>query len=197
MTANKTNPKVDFFFNEPGRWREEYARLRTIVLDSPLTEALKWGCPCYTFDNKNVVLIHGFKDYCALLFTKGALLKDPEQILIQQTVNVQSARQARFASVADIAAAQTALKAYILEAIELEKAGRKVAFKTAEAFAVPPEFQSRLDADPALKEAFEALTPGRRKGYLLHFAAPKQSATRWARIEKCAPKIFDGLGLLD
>ncbi len=195
MAANKTNPKVDFFFDEPGRWRQEYARLRTIVLACPLTEELKWGCPCYAFEKKNVVLIHGFKDYCALLFTKGALLKDPGKILIQQTANVQSARQARFTSVQDIAAVESALKAYIHEAIELEKAGRKVAFKPAEAFAVPAEFQSRLDAEPALKEAFEALTPGRRRGYLLYFAAAKQSATRTARVDKCVPMIFDGLGL--
>ena len=195
MTANRTNPKVDFFFEKPGRWREEYARLRTIALASPLTEELKWGCPCYTFETKNVVLIHGFKDYCAVLFTKGALLKDPEKILIQQTANVQSARQARFTSVADIVAVEAALKAYILEAIDLEKAGKKVDFKPAAAFPIPAEFQARLDADPALKAAFHALTPGRQRGYLLHFAGAKQSATRAARVDKCAPMIFDGVGL--
>ena len=193
----KKNPKVDVVLSNAKHWREEFAKLRTIVLDCGLTEELKWGQPCYTFENKNVVLIHGFKAYCALLFMKGALLKDPKGILIQQTENVQAARQIRFTHVGEIARQASVLKAYVKEAVEVEKAGLEVMFKTTSEFKVPEEFQRKLVGSPALKTAFEALTPGRQRAYLLHFAAPKQAQTREARIEKCLPLIFDGLGLND
>ena len=191
------NPKVDFFFNKAKEWQEEYARLRMIVLDCQLTEELKWGCPCYTLRGKNIVLIHGFKDYCALLFMKGALLKDANGILIQQTENVQAARQIRFTSIREIVEMETILKAYIGEAIEVEKAGLEVTLKEHTEFSIPEEFQKSLDEAPALKTAFEALTPGRQRAYLLYFSAPKQSKTRESRVEKSTPQILDGKGLDD
>lgn len=194
---NRINPKVDFFFKKAKKWQEEYKKLRMIVLDCGLTEELKWGKPCYTFQKKNIVLIHGFKDYCALLFHKGALLKDPVGILIQQTENVQAARQIRFTSVQQIVEMAPTLKAYINEAIEVEKAGLKVELKKTSEFPIPEEFQKALDKDHALRNAFEALTPGRQRGYLLYFSRAKQFKTRESRIEKCIPRIFDGMGLND
>jgi uncharacterized protein YdeI (YjbR/CyaY-like superfamily) len=196
MTDNK-NPKVEFFFNKDGQWRDAFHRLREIVLDCGLTEELKWGVPCYVLDGANVVLIHGFKEYCALLFHKGALMKDPKNILIRQTENVQSARQLRFTSAAQIDKMAKTIKAYVEEAIAVEKSGAKVDFKETKEFAMPAEFQERLIEHPALKDAFEALTPGRQRAYLLHFAGAKQSITRAARVEKCMPRILDGLGLDD
>ena len=194
---NKTNPKVDFFFNKARKWSEEYERLRTIVLDCGLTEELKWGCPCYTVQKRNVVLIHGFKEYCALLFFKGALLKDAEGILVQQTANVQSARQIRFTNARQIVKMKTILKAYIRQAIEVEKGGLKVRFKKTAEFAVPEEFQNKLDANPSLKKAFKALTPGRQRAYLFYFSGAKQSKTRESRVEKCVQQILVGKGLDD
>ncbi|WP_109477308.1 DUF1801 domain-containing protein [Paraburkholderia sp. C35] len=191
------NPKVDAYISKLEKWREETEKLRAIVLDCPVTEELKWGVPCYTVDDKNVVLIHSFKDYCALLFTKGALLKDPKGILIQQTENVQSARQVRFTSLQEIVKLQATLKTYIRAAIEVEKAGLKVQRKSTEDFEVAEEFQAKLDKLPKLKKAFEALTPGRQRAYLLHFSSAKQSKTRESRIEKCMPLIFEGKGLND
>jgi uncharacterized protein YdeI (YjbR/CyaY-like superfamily) len=179
------------------RWSAEYAALRQLCLASGLNEELKWGQACYDLQGGKVVLIHGFKDYCALLFMKGALLKDPKGILVQQTKNVQAARQIRFASLAEINKRKAAIKAYIKEAIAVEKSGAKVRMKSVAQFAVPEEFQKRLDDDTKLAEAFHALTPGRQKGYLLHFAGAKQSATRAARVEKHAPRILRGLGLDD
>jgi len=191
------NPQVDVFLSKAESWREEYAALRGIVLGCGLTEEFKWMHPCYSLDKNNVVLIHGFKQYCALLFVKGALLKDPQGILIQQTENVQAARQIRFTSVREIVKLKATLKAYIKEAMEVEKAGLEVTYKKTSEFAIPDEFQKQLRENQALKTAFEALTPGRQRGYLLHFSAPKQSKTREARIEKCLPLIFDGMGLND
>ncbi|WP_426667189.1 YdeI/OmpD-associated family protein [Mucilaginibacter sp. McL0603] len=198
------NPKVDFFFNKASQWQEEYEKLRVICLDCGLTEELKWGCPCYTFpassagrQKSNIVLIHGFKEYCALLVFKGALLNDPNGILIQQTENVQSARQIRFTNLLEIVELESVLKAYIFEAIEVEKAGLKVELKKTTDFAIPQEFKSKLDHIPALKVAFEALTPGRQRGYLFHFSQPKQSKTREARVEKYIPQILSGRGLDD
>ena len=197
MTNPRTNPKVDSFMGREKRWREEFEALRTILLDCPLVEELKWGQPCYTFQDKNVVLMHGFKEYCALLFHKGALLKDPENILIQQTENVQSARQIRFSTVKEIVEMKAIIKDYVMEAIEVEEAGLEVELKDTEEFDVPEEFQTKLGEMPDLQEAFEALTPGRQRGYLLYFAGAKQSKTRMARVEKYIPKIFDGKGLND
>ena len=194
---NRMNPKVDWFFTKGTAWQEEFEKLRNVVLDCGLTEELKWGCPCYTFEKRNIVLIHGFKEYCALLFFKGALLNDAEGILIQQTKNVQAARQIRFTNVREIVKLKPILKAYIHEAIEVEKAGLKVKFKKATEFKIPEEFQNTLDKTPALKTAFKALTPGRQRAYLLHFSAPKQSKTRAARVEKCTPQILKGKGLND
>ena len=191
------NPKVDFFFNKAKQWQEEYEQLRRIALSCGLTEELKWGCPCYVHQKGNIVLIHGFKEYCAYLFFKGALLSDPNGILIQQTKNVQSPRQVRFTNVEEIRNLEPALKAYIQEAIEVEKAGLKVEPKKTEDFDVPGEFQYKLDRIPALKTAFEALTPGRQRGYLYYFSQPKQSKTREARVEKYIPQILDGKGLDD
>jgi uncharacterized protein YdeI (YjbR/CyaY-like superfamily) len=193
----KMNPLVSKLHGNARRWRAEYAALRQLCLASGLNEEIKWGQACYDLNGRNVVLIHGFKDYCALLFMKGALLKDPRGILVQQTKNVQSARQIRFASLADINKQKAAVKAYIREAIAIEKSGAKVQMKTAAQFEMPAEFLARLDDDPELAEAFHALTPGRQKGYLLHFAGAKQSATRTARVEKHAPRILKGLGLDD
>ncbi len=191
------NPKVDFFFSKAEKWREEFERLRTIVLDCGLTEELKWGVPCYTFEDRNIVLMHGFKEYCALLFFKGALLSDPSGILIIQTENVQAARQIRFTHIQEIIKRERVLKAYIYEAIEVEKAGLRVPLKKTAEFAVPEEFQQRLHKNRALKKAFEALTPGRQRGYLLYFAQPKQAKTRESRIEKSIPQILEGKGLND
>lgn len=197
MTDSRKNPKVDEFINKAEKWREEFEKLRMIVLECALTEELKWGVPCYTFEDKNIVLIHGFKEYCAILFVKGALLKDPNGILIQQTENVQAARQIRFAHVQEIISIETTLKAYIYEAIEIEKAGLEVEFKKTTEYKIPAEFQNKLDDIPPLKTAFEALTPGRQRAYIYHFSQPKQSKTREARVEKYIPKILEGLGLDD
>ena len=194
---NRTNPKVDFYFSKAKKWHEEIEQLRTIILDCGLTEELKWGKPCYNYQKSNVVLIHGFKEYCALLFMKGALLKDPKGILVQQTENVQAARQIRFTNVQEIVEMEPILKAYIEEAIKVEKAGLEVNYKKTSQFAVPEEFQNRLDESPVLKTAFAALTPGRQRGYLLYFSAAKQSKTREARVEKCVPQILNGKGLND
>ena len=197
MAKSKTNPKVDFFFTKEEKWRKEFEKLRAVILDCGLAEELKWGHPCYTFQNANVVIIQGFKEYCAILFTKGALLKDPKSILVQQTENVQAARQVRFTSLQEIVRVAATLKAYIKEAIDAEKSGLKVIYKKTSEFKRPEEFQKRLNEDSALRTAFEKLTPGRQRGYLLHFSAPKQSTTRESRIEKCIPLIFDGIGLND
>ena len=191
------NPKVDFYFSKAGKWQTEFQELRRTILGCGLTEELKWGCPCYTLDGRNVVLMHGFKDYCALLFFKGALLKDPDGILIQQTPNVQSARQIRFTGVRDIVKMKSTVKAYIKEAIEAERAGLKVKLKKTTDFAIPEEFQTKLDKDRALKTAFKALTPGRQRAYLHYFSQPKQSKTRESRVEKYMPHILRGKGLDD
>ncbi len=191
------NPKVDFFFKKASKWQSEYEQLRTIVLDCKLTEELKWGCPCYTFEGSNILLIHGFKDYCALLFMKGVLLKDAKGILIQQTENVQAARQIRFTNLNEIVKLETTLKKYIQEAIAIEKAGLKVALKKPTEFKMAEEFRHVLNEMLDVKKAFEALTPGRQRAYLLHFSAPKQSKTREARVEKSIPKILQGKGLDD
>jgi len=194
---NIMNPKVDFYFVKEKKWQEELEKLRTIILDCQLTEELKWGVPCYTFQKSNVVLIHVFKEYCAILFVKGALLKDDYGILIQQTENVQAARQVRFTNVQEIVEMESILKAYIHEAIEVEKAGLKVNYKKATEFSIPDEFQNKLDENPVLDTAFYALTPGRQRAYLLYFSAPKQSKTREARVEKYTQQILNGKGLND
>lgn len=191
------NPKVDAFLMKTKTWKAEFEKLRKIILDCQLVEELKWGTPCYTFQNTNLVLMHGFKEYCALLFFKGALLKDPNGILIQQTENVQAARQIRFASVNDIIAQTPVLKAYINEAIDVEKSGLTVQFKKTSEFSLPEEFQTILKDMPALKKAFDALTPGRQRTYILHFSAPKQAKTRTARVEKAIERILEGKGLND
>lgn len=189
--------KTDFFFEKDSAWKKEYTQMRSIALDCGLVEDLKWGCPCYTYEGKNVVLIHGFKEYCAYLFFKGALMGDPENILIQQTENVQSARQVRFTSVKEITKLKNVLKAYIYEAIEIEKAGLKVKLKKTTEYDVPEEFQQKLGKMPKLKKAFDALTPGRQRAYLFHFSQAKQSKTREARIEKYIPQILKGKGIDD
>jgi uncharacterized protein YdeI (YjbR/CyaY-like superfamily) len=200
---NRMNPKVDVFLSKAKKWQKEFKKLRTIALDCGLTEEVKWGWPCYTFpasagrQKGNVVLIHGFKEYCALLFFKGALLKDPKGILIQQTKNVQAARQIRFTNVREIAEMEPILKAYIKEAIEAEKAGLKVNYKKTSDFKIPEEFQNKLNEMPALKTAFDALTPGRQRAYLFYFSQPKQSKTRESRVEKCMQRILGGKGLDD
>lgn len=194
---NNANPKVDFFFEKDSKWQKEYAQMREIVLDCALTEELKWGQPCYTFQKKNIVLIHGFKEYCAYLFFKGALLKDDGHILIQQTEHVQSARQVRFTNVKDIVKLEKTLKAYIYESIEVERAGLKVKLKKTSEYTIPEEFQKKLDKNKALKIAFNALTPGRQRGYLYYFSQAKQSKTRESRIEKYIPQILKGKGLSD
>ena len=188
------NPKVDWFFTKAKQWKEEYEKLRIIVLDCGLTEELKWGVPTYTYDGKNIVLIHGFKEYCAILFPKGVLLKDPKHILIQQTELVQAARQVRFKNLKEIEKLEPILKAYVYEAIEIEKSGAKVVKKTTSEYPVPEEFQQKLKKDPELKKAYKALTPGRQRGYLFYFGQPKTSKTREARVEKAIPKIFEGKG---
>lgn len=197
MTTSKLNPKVEAFVERAKTWKAEYEKLREIVLDCDLTEDFKWMHPCYTLQNKNVVLIHGFKEYCALLFHKGALLKDPHGILIQQTENVQAARQIRFTNVQQIIEMETILKDYIHEAIEVEKSGLEVELKKNTEYEVPEELQNKFEELPALKTAFEALTPGRQRAYLLYFSEAKQSKTRASRIEKYMQHIFDGKGLND
>jgi uncharacterized protein YdeI (YjbR/CyaY-like superfamily) len=194
---NTMNPKVDFFFDKSSKWQKEYEQLRMIALECGLTEELKWGCPCYTFEKKNIVLIHGFKEYCALLFFKGALLNDTDHILIQQTENVQSARQIRFTNLQQILQMEPMIKAYVFEAIEVEKAGLKVTLKKTAEFNVPQEFQEKLDKMPSLKKAFHALTPGRQRAYLFYFSQPKQAKTRESRIEKYTNQILEGKGLDD
>ncbi len=190
------NTKADFYFNK-GKWQKETQQLRKIVLDCDLKEELKWGCPCYTFEGKNIVLIHVFKEYYALLFFKGALLNDPENILIQQTENVQSARQIRFTNLQEIVKMAPVIKGYIYQAVEVEEAGLKVPLKKTKDFPVPEEFQNKLTEISSLKTAFEALTPGRQRAYIFYFSQPKQSKTREARVEKYLPKILDGKGLDD
>lgn len=191
------NPKVDWFFSKDTKWQKEYEKLRMIVLDCGLDEVLKWGCPCYTFQKSNIVLIHGFKDYCALLFFKGALLSDANEILIQQTKNVQSARQIRFTTAKEIGRLEATLKAYIYEAIEVEKAGLKVKLKKTADFKVPEEFQQKLNKSAALKKAFTGLTPGRQRAYIFYFSQAKQAKTREVRVEKYIKKILAGKGLED
>jgi uncharacterized protein YdeI (YjbR/CyaY-like superfamily) len=191
------NSKVDWFFHKDTKWQQEYQKLRTIVLSCGLTEELKWGVPCYTFQSNNIVLIHGFKNYCALLFHKGVLLSDTDSILIQQTKHVQAARQLRFANLQEILDVEATIKAYVFEAIEVEKAGLEVKMKKTSEFDMPDEFKKALDADSNLKKAFQSLTPGRQRGYLLHFSQAKQSKTRESRIETCKEKILNGVGLND
>lgn len=194
---SKTNPKVEWYFAKGKKWQEEFVALRTIALSCGLEEELKWGHPCYTLNGNNIVLMHGFKDYCAYLFFKGALLKDPKGILVQQTANVQAARQTRFTNLAEIVKLKTVLKAYIKEAIEVEKKGLKVEYKKTKEFEMPDEFKSKLDKDAKLKKAFYLLTPGRQRGYLLYFSSAKQAATREARVKKFTPQILKGKGLDD
>ena len=191
------NPKVDWYFSKEKKWQEEIEKLRIIVLNCKLTEELKWGCPCYTFQEKNIVLIHVFKEYCALLFFKGALLNDSNGILIQQTKNVQAGRQVRFTGVREIVRLKPILKSYINEAIEVEKAGLKVNFKKTSEFVIPEEFQNKLDEVPGLKTAFKALTPGRQRGNIFYFSQPKQSVTRQSRVKKYMQQILNGKGLND
>ncbi|WP_080238177.1 YdeI/OmpD-associated family protein [Spirosoma rigui] len=194
---NATNPVVDFYFNKAEKWQNELALLRTLVLDCGLAEELKWGVPCYTYQHGNVLLIHTFKEYCAILFIKGALLQDTDRMLVQQTENVQAGRQIRFTSAEQLLDRKSTVKAYIFEAIEVEKAGLKVELKKAIDFPIPEELQRRLDEDPALKTAFGALTPGRQRAYILYINKPKQAATRTSRVEKCVPQILIGKGLTD
>ena len=191
------NPKVDFCFSNPHRWQEEFKQLRNIILDSGLTEELKWGCPCYTLQKNNIVLIHGFKNYCAILFFKGALLKDSSGILIQQTEKVQAGRQVRFTKVQEIVELKPLIMAYINEAIEVEKAGLKVELKKTSEHPIPLEFQNKLNEIPALKNAYCSLTPGRQRAYIYYFSEPKQSKTRESRVKKCIPLILNGKGLND
>ena len=197
MTKSRMNPKVDIYLSKAKKWQEEFEKLRMIILDCQLTEELKWGVPCYMLQKSNIVLIHGFNEYCALLFVKGALLKDAKGILIQQTANVQSARQIRFTNVREIVKMENILKSYIYEAIEIEKTGLKVNYKKTSEFIIPKEFQNKLNEIPALKTAFDALTPGRQRGYIFYFSAPKQSKTRESRVEKCMQQILNGKGLND
>jgi uncharacterized protein YdeI (YjbR/CyaY-like superfamily) len=194
---NNMNPRVDFYFDKNEKWKKEIEKMRMIALDCGLTEELKWGCPCYTFNESNIVLIHVFKEYCAYLFFKGALLNDANNILVQQTENVQSARQIRFTNIKEIIKKERILKAYIYEAVEVEKAGLKVQLKKTADFKTPAEFQNKLDKNPALKKAFKALTPGRQRAYIFYFSQAKQSKTREARVEKYLQQILDGKGLDD
>jgi len=191
------NPKVDWYFEKNEKWQKETRKLRTIILDCGLTEELKWGCPCYTYESSNVVLIHVFKEYCAVLFFKGALLADPDGILVQQTENVQAARQVRFTNIKEVKERERILKTYIYEAIEVERAGLQVKLKKTKDFKIPEEFQTKLDKMPSLKKAFDALTPGRQRGYIFHFSQPKLSKTREARVEKYLKQIISGKGLDD
>jgi uncharacterized protein YdeI (YjbR/CyaY-like superfamily) len=197
MAKSNTNPKVDWFFKKANKWQGAFKKLREIALGSGLTEELKWGHPCYTLEGKNVMLMHGFNEYCALLFHKGALLKDPKGILIQQTANVQSARQIRFTSVNEIATMRSTLKAYIKEAIAVEKSGKKVDLKKTSEYAMPEELENKFAEVAGLKRAFNALTPGRQRGYLLYFSSAKQPKTREARVEKYTEQILKGRGLDD
>ena len=192
---DRLNPEVEEFIRKAKKWQEEFEKLRMIILDCQLAEELKWGKPCYTFQKSKIVIMQGFKEYCALLFVKGALLKDTNSILITQTENTQAARQIRFTNVQEIMKLEPILKTYIYEAIEIEKAGMKVNFKKTTEFTIPDEFQDKLDEMPTLKTAFEALTPGRQRAYLLYFSAPKQTTTREARVEKYIPQILKGKGL--
>jgi uncharacterized protein YdeI (YjbR/CyaY-like superfamily) len=194
---NGMNPKVDSYFDKAGQWQAEYKKLRQIILDCGLTEEFKWMHPCYTYQESNIVLIHGFKEYCAVLFIKGALLKDAKGILIQQTENVQAGRQIRFTNLEEIVKLEPVLKSYIHEAVEVEKAGLKVNYKEPSEFTIPKELQNEMDGMPALKEAFYALTPGRQRAYIYYFSQPKLSKTRQARVEKCIDQILDGMGLND
>ncbi|WP_343661925.1 YdeI/OmpD-associated family protein [Chryseobacterium mucoviscidosis] len=191
------NPKVDFFFNKTGQWQTEFEKLRTIALKTELTEDLKWGCPCYTYEGKNIFLIHGFKEYCALLFFKGALMKDAENILIRQTENIQATRQIRFTNLQQIIDLEHVLNDYIFEAVEIEESGAKVEMKKTHEFNIPEEFAQKLSENTELQKAFEALTPGRQRAYLLYFSSAKQSKTRISRIEKYIPEILNGKGLND
>ena len=197
MTKSSMNPKVDFFFSKAEKWQAEFKKLRTIILGCGLTEELKWGVPCYTFQNSNIVLIHGFKDYCAILFVKGVLLKDAQGILIQQTENVQAGRQIRFTSVQEIVKLEPTLKAYIAEAVEVEKAGLKVIHKKTSDYRMPEELINQLEEVPGLQDAFEALTPGRQRAYIYYFSQPKLAKTRESRIEKYIPHILAGKGIND
>jgi uncharacterized protein YdeI (YjbR/CyaY-like superfamily) len=197
MAKSRMNPKVDTYLRRAKKWQEEMEKLRMIVLESRLTEDLKWGVPCYTIQGKNVVVIHGFKEYCALLFFKGALIKDPHGILIQQTANTQATRQIRFTGLREVVKMKPIVKAYIDQAIEVEKAGLKVNLKKTSDYHTPEEFQQRLKEIPALKTAFGALTPGRQRAYLLYFSSPKLSKTRESRVEKSVPQILKGKGLND
>ena len=194
---NRMDSNIDDFFSKAKKWQKEFKKLREIALECGLTEEFKWGKPCYTFQKSNIVLIHGFKDYCAFLFFKGALLKDTKDILVKQTENVQAARQIRFTNAQEIDEMKSVLKDYISEAIEVEKAGLEVDFKKTTEFKIPDEFQTKLDEIPALKTAFDALTPGRQRAYILYFSQPKQSKTRTSRVEKYMQQILDGKGLND
>lgn len=197
MSTSEMNPKVDFFFDKDSMWQAEYSKLRSIILACGLVEELKWGCPCYSYEGTNIVLIHGFKEYCALLLFKGALLGDPKGILVQQTKNVQSARQIRFTNVREITKLEKVLKAYIYEAIEVERAGLKVKLKKTKEYPVPEEFQKKLDKNAALRKAFAELTPGRQRGYLLYFSSAKLAKTREERVEKYLKHILAGKGIDD
>lgn len=197
MKKSASNPQADWYFRDAKKWKDESEKLREIILACTLTEELKWGKPCYTYEGSNIVLIHGFKEYCAVLFMKGALLKDPKKILVQQTENVQAARQIRFTNLQQIEDLKPTLKAYIQEAIQVEKSGVEINYKKTAEFKMPEEFKNKLDEVPALKKAFAALTPGRQRGYLLYFSSAKQSETRAARVEKCMPRILKGKGLDD
>jgi uncharacterized protein YdeI (YjbR/CyaY-like superfamily) len=197
MTKSKMNPKVDVFVTKEKKWQNEFKNMRSIILECPLAEELKWGKPCYAFQGSNLLIMQGFKEYCALLFCKGALLKDAHGILIQQTENVQAARQIRFTNSREVLEMKPTLKAYIQEAIEMEKSGLDVKYKQTSEFKIPEEFQNKLDGMPRLKAAFAALTPGRQRGYLLYFSAPKQSKTREARVDKCVRQILKRKGLND
>lgn len=191
------NPKVDWFFEKEEKWKSEVKELRKILLECHLTEDLKWGCPCYTYEKKNIVLIHVFKEYCAILFFKGALMKDPKKMLIQQTENVQSARQVRFTSLKEIKSLEADLTAYIFQAVEVEESGKKVELKKTKEYPVPEELTAKFQENPALEKAFGSLTPGRQRAYILNFSQPKQAKTRESRIEKCIPDILEGKGLND
>lgn len=197
MPAPSTNPKVDRHLAKVTRWGAELAALREIALGCGLSEELKWGHPCYTLGEKNVILLHGFKEYCAVLFFKGALLEDPRGLLVQQTKNVQAARQLRFTSLAEVTSRARALRAFVKQAVAVEKAGKAVPRKETGDFDVPAELEAAFRRAPALKRAFGALTPGRQRAYLLHFGGAKQSATRAARVEKHRARILAGKGLDD
>ena len=197
MTKSRMNHKVDIFLSSANKWHEEFEKLRMIILDCQLTEELKWGVPCYTFQKRNIVLIHGFKEYCAILFFKGALVKDTYGILIKQTENVQASRQIRFTNIGEIVELEPVLKGYIYEAIEIEKAGLEVIFNKDTELKIPEELQNKFDKITSLKTAFEALTPGRQRAYILYFSAPKQSKTRESRVGKCTQQILNGKGLND